>query len=149
MRFARTLWLMVATIFLLVMIPVGIILALEFSDSTFIEEDILVIAIIAVCMIAALVMPGFFILNWMHKKRVLANGIPAEARVIRSEATGVRINDCPVYELYLDVRPHYDQAFETVTEYCASTPYGEPPAPGSRITVFWVEGTKEIAVVES
>jgi len=139
---------MVTAIIILVFVPVGIFLFFEATGDHIPDEDIFIGVMIGVSILAILLIPGVFALRWLREQSIRNTGTPARAKILNIEDTGVLINDCPVYELHLEVHPPWDQVFETTTEYCVRSPGLPSPKPGAEIPVFWVPGTTVIVIAD-
>jgi hypothetical protein len=148
MRFTTTIWISIGAVFLLLMIPVASILLTGLFPDNALDDNLLVVLILSGTLLPALIIPGFLFLRWLRTMRIKNTGVLVQADILTMEPAGVTVNDCPVYSLHLMIRPPYAPAFGTVVEYCTTSPEPVLLQPGSRIQVFWLEGTNEIALTD-
>lgn len=88
------------------------------------------------------------IIDSIEKERIKKRGILATGTIISLADTGVMINDKPQLKIELDVQPPYEQLFRTSVVYVV--PYSVLPQvqPGKKVQVFYLEGTREVALAE-
>lgn len=83
----------------------------------------------------------------LANRALKANGLPAEARILKIWETGMRINRKPVLRLLLEVRPPYEPTFEAETEQLFSVTQRLPIYPGSIVPVKYNPDSLEVAIL--
>jgi hypothetical protein len=103
---------------------------------------------------AVLFIPTLVLLLGSNVPRVLANralqanGLPAEAHILKVWQTGMRINRNPVVRMTLEVRPPNQPSFQAETERMISTLQIIDVRPGMVVPVKYNPETLEVALAE-
>lgn len=89
------------------------------------------------------------LISGRSNRRILQKGRDAEARVLSIDDTGKRVNNEPVINLTLRVRP--SALSEFTAEASQTVPVLDLPLfqPGKKVKVKYVPGTDQVAIVRS
>lgn len=85
----------------------------------------------------------------ISNRRILASGQSAEARILALSDTGTRINQNPVVNISLEVRPPNHPAFVAETRQTVSIIHLPSFQPGKIVRVKFIPGTEKVAIVEA
>ena len=91
---------------------------------------------------------GSFGIGSLEKDRIKRSGIPAKATILSVTETGTTINDKPLVRIELEVQPPYDSRFVATVEYILPYPVLQELHAGKKISVFYLEETKEVALAD-
>jgi hypothetical protein len=82
-----------------------------------------------------------------ENSRILDNGKPADAKILKFKNTGSTFNDMPEVTFYLEVYPLNEPPFRAETT--AAVPVMHVPAlqPGNIVKVKYIPGTNKVAIV--
>ena len=88
-----------------------------------------------------------FVVGAVSNQRILATGQDAEAQILAINDTGTRINDNPVVEISLRVRPANFPEFVANARQTVSIVHLPSYQPGKIVHVKFVPGTDRVAIV--
>lgn len=79
--------------------------------------------------------------------RILAEGQPAAARILSVSETGTTINNQPLLDISLEVRPRAQPPFQADLRQAISLIYLASMRPGDFVSVKYLPGSREVAIV--
>lgn len=117
------------------------------SDDFFAGTGIWIVLAVASGIGSAFFFVTSYVVGGIKTRRIIANGLDAEAEVLRLSETGVRINHSPVIDVTLEVRPTNMPSF--VTNQRMNIPLTHLPniQPGRILNVKYMPGSEQIAIV--
>jgi len=89
------------------------------------------------------------VLAWFVRRRVMKNGVPAEAELLEVWDTGTTINNNPMVGLRVEVHPKAGPAFIAQTEQLISRLRVFEFKPGAKLKVLYDPATKDIALADA
>jgi len=104
------------------------------------------IPIIGVLLITGSVLIPLFS-NMRNKNNIIAQGIPAEAKIIALADTGTRINNDPLVNFTLEVHPQMQPPFRAEARQTVSVIHLPSYQPGKIVNVKFMPGTNEVAIL--
>lgn len=137
--------------FCLMWIPLGMVIGYDSTGGTSAAfDDILMYAFLALLFLFIFLLSasvfGPLLLGMRESDEVRKNGTLVPAKVLKVSDTGIFVNEQPVLEIVLQVRPPYENRFEaTIREII---PFSSIPQiqPGSRLEVYYLPGTTRVAL---
>lgn len=159
MKFAKLLKKLGGICFLLLWIPFAIAMikgplavaiwgAEEVSTSAGSDIWIFVIAAIGLGVAAAVLMVLSLVAGGFANIRIMAHGIDAEAVIRAVEQTGTTVNDSPMVDFVLEVRPKTAAPFTAKARKLVSLVDLPMYQPGRSVHVRYVVGNDHVAIVD-
>lgn len=148
--------------FLLVWIPFGIIMfkgplsiamngpervGENMSNDFFGQMGIWIGLSVGLGILSSILIFGSVIVNAISNRRTISTGQDAEAKILAIRDTGTRINDNPVLNFSLEVRPPGQPNFIAETSQKISFLYLSNFQPGKILKVKYVPGTDRVAII--
>ncbi|NNE97694.1 MAG: hypothetical protein HKN25_01605 [Pyrinomonadaceae bacterium] len=98
-----------------------------------------------VLLFGAFLIPLFSMMG--SKNKVLKHGTPAEAKILKTTDSGTRINNNPLVNFTLEVKPLTQQPFQVQASQTVSVIHLPLYQPGKIVNVKYIPGTNEVAIV--
>jgi hypothetical protein len=95
-----------------------------------------------------LLLTGAPIVSAIHNRAVLANGLPAQATILKVSDTGTTINNDPVVRLLLEVQPPDQPTFQAETERLISRLQIPQVQPGAVVQVKYDPASRAVALLD-
>ena len=111
------------------------------SGLSFVVSGVLFVASI-------LLLVGAPIVSAIHNRAVLANGLPAQATILKVSDTGTTINNDPVVRLLLEVQPPDQPTFQAETERLISRLQIPQVQPGAVVQVKYDPASRAVALLD-
>ena len=97
----------------------------------------------AFCFIASLIAGG------LSNISIMAKGQDAQATVLSIQETGTTVNDNPVIDFSLEVRPSTSAPFKAVARKTVSLIELPSVQPGQTVRVRYIPGEEQVAIIDS
>lgn len=100
------------------------------------------------CGTSTLLLVGAPIISALRNRSILADGVPASAKILEISDTGTTINNNPVVRLLLEVQPDDRMPFQSETERLISRLEVAQYQPGQVVQVKFDPDSQEVALAE-
>lgn len=117
------------------------------ADDFFGEMGIWIGLSVGLAVLSSVLIFGSVVVNAITNRRTISTGLDAEARIIDVRDSGTRINDNPVLNFTLEVRPPGHPVFVAETSQKISFIYVSNFQPGKILKVRYVPGTDRVAII--
>lgn len=102
---------------------------------------------ISIAVISAVLLVASLVVGAFANSRILKNGVDADAAIIKISETGTRVNENPVVDIFLEVRPATLPPFSAETRRTVSIVDLPSFQPGRLVNVKYIPGTDQVAII--
>ena len=121
--------------------------AQNMSENFFWENGIWIGLIIFFSVASPFFFVASLVVGGISNRKIVNNGLDAEARILALNDTGTRINNNPVVNFVLEVKPMGQPAFQAEANQTVSVLHLPSYQPGKIVHVKFVPETRQVAIV--